>query len=107
VAAGFFPPHHAGEDCFRIEILSTAVDKRGGVGSKNTWNKPCAHLRAAGVAAGRVESKAANRLPVTNDVGDHGDHRCRHFGEIEARIGELRFERNRRLSNIDDTHRAG
>ena len=49
-----------------------------------------AHLRAAGVTAGRIEGETADRLAVANDVGDHGDYRRRHFGKIEARIGERR-----------------
>jgi hypothetical protein len=53
---------------------------------------------------GGITGEAAHRLAVADHVGDHGNHRRRHFGKIEARIGELRFERDRGFSDVDDTH---
>ncbi len=104
--AGFFPPHHAGENFRGIEIAAACVQKRVRVGGENARNEPRPHLRAAGVTAGGIEGEAADRLAVAHDVGDHGDHRRRHFGKIEARIGERRLERDRRLADIDDAHSA-
>ena len=61
-------------------------------------------MRAAGIAAGGIEGKAAYRFSLTHDIGDHGDHRRRHLGEIETRIGEFRLQRDRRLADVDDAH---
>jgi hypothetical protein len=104
--SSFFPPHHAGENFRGIVVPATCVQKRGRVGGENARNEPCPHLRAAGVTAGRIECETADGLAVANDVGDHGDYRRRHFGKIEARIGERRLERDRGFADIDDTHSA-
>ena len=103
--AGLFVLHHDGEDFFRREIAGV-IEQRVGRRFEDARNKPRAHLRAAGIAAGGIEGEAAHRLAGALDVGDHGDHRRRHLAEIEARIGERRVERDRRLADIDDAHRV-
>ena len=101
--AGFFVLQHGGEDFLRRE-LPALVEQRGGRRFQDARDKARAHLRAAGIAAGGIEREAADRLAGAHHVGDHGDHRRRHLAEIEARIGELRVERDRRLADIDDAH---
>jgi hypothetical protein len=88
VSAGFFVLHHNGENFLRSEIVTGFIDERTRLRLEDAWNEPGAHLRAAGITAGRVEGKAADRLAVAFDIGDDGDHRRRHFGKIDARIGE-------------------
>ena len=101
--AGFLVLHHDGEAFVRRE-LAGVVEQAVGRCFQDARNETRAHLRAAGVAAGGIEGKAADRLAGAHHVGDHGDHRRRHFAEIEARIGERRLERDRRLADIDDAH---
>ena len=104
VTAGLLVAHHDGEDFFRREIIAGLVEERARLGVEDARNKPRAHLRAAGIASGRVESEAADRLTVALDVGHHRDHRGGHFGKIDARIGERGVQRNAGLADIDDAH---
>ena len=104
VAAGFLPLHHGGEDFLRREVLAGVVEQRCRIGRQDARDEARAHLRAAGIAAGRIEREARDRLAVADDVGDHRHHRGGHLGEIEARIADVRVERNRAFANVDNTH---
>ena len=103
VAARLLVLHHGGEAFVRREQAGV-VEQRLGLGFQDARDEARAHLRAAGIAAGGVEGIAAHRLAGAHNVGDHGDHRRRHFAEVEARIGERRVERDRRLADVDDAH---
>jgi hypothetical protein len=103
--AGLLVLHHDGKDFIRCEVAG-GIEQRVGRRFENARNKPCPHLRAAGIASGGIEGETANRLAEALDVGNHGDHRRRHLAEIDARIGERRLERNRGLTDINDAHGA-
>lgn len=62
--------------------------------------------RAAGVAAGGIESETDHRAAVAHDIGDHRHDRRGHLGEIEARIPDLGLQRDRAFADVDDTHVA-
>src|SRR5262249_48309044 len=61
-------------------------------------------MSPAGIAAGGVEGEARDQPAVADHVGDDGDHRRRHLGEVEARILQLRLEGDRGLADIEDAH---
>jgi hypothetical protein len=61
-------------------------------------------MHPAGIAAGRIEREAYDRPAGALDIGNDCNDRRRHFGEIEARIPEVRLERDRGLADIDDAH---
>ena len=103
MAARFLVLQHDGENFFGRKI-SGVVKQGGGFRLEDARNKARPHLRTAGIAAGGIECESANRLAGAHDIGDHRDHRCRHLGEIDARIGERRIERNRRLADVDNAH---
>ena len=73
VSAGFFVLHHRGEEFFRRKIVARIVDKRLRRRFKDARNEARAHLRAAGIAPGRIEGEARDRLAVEHHVGDDGD----------------------------------
>jgi hypothetical protein len=104
VAAGFLSLHHRGKEFGRIEIFSGVVEERLGLGREDARDQARAHLRAAGVAAGRIEGEAHNRPALAHDVGEDRNHRGGHLGEIEARIPQLRLERDRGLADVEDAH---
>ena len=104
VAAGFLALHHAGEHLRGIEVAAARVEQRVRRRGLDARDEAGAHLRAAGVAAGGVEGEADDRLAVADDVGDDGDHRGRHFGEVESGVAEVRLQRDRGFADIDDTH---
>ena len=88
VAAGLLALHHAGENFFRVQVLAGRVQQRCRVGAQDTRDEALAHLRAAGVASGGIESKAGHRCAVAHTVGQYGNHRRGHLRKIEARIGK-------------------
>jgi hypothetical protein len=104
VAAGFLPLHHRGKNLLGRKIRGRLVEQRIRVGGENARDEARAHLRAAGVAAGGIEREADHRPPVALHVGDHRDDRGGHLGEIEARVAQIRAQRNGFLSDIDDAH---
>ena len=104
VAAGFFPLHHDGEDLAGIEILLRLVEQGARIGPQNAGDEPCAHRGSAGITTGRVEGEANDRPAIAHDIGDHRDDRGGHLGKIETGIGDVRFERDRALADVDDTH---
>ena len=104
VAADLLALAHDGHDLLGIEIVARRIDQRLRIGAQDAWDEALAHLRAAGVAAGRVEREARDRLAVAHHVGDDPDHRGGHLGEIEARVLEIGLERDRPLTDVDDTH---
>jgi hypothetical protein len=104
VAAGFLVLHHDGEDFFRRKIVAAVVDERFRRGFEDARNKACAHLRAAGVAAGRIERESRNWPAVADHVGDHRNDRRRHLGKINAGISERRIERDGSFTDVGNTH---
>ena len=102
--AGFFPLHHHGEDLAGIEILLRLVEQGARICPQNAGDEPCAHRGSAGITAGRVEGEANDRPAIAHDIGDHRDDRGGHLGKIETGIGDVRFERDRALADVDDTH---
>ena len=104
VAAGFLVAHHRGEDFVRAQDCRRASSSVSGSALQDARDEALAHLRAAGIAAGRIEGEAGDRLAAAHHVGDHRDHRRRHFREIEARIGERRLQRDRGFADIDNAH---
>ena len=106
VAADLLAPEHGRHHAGGIDVVAASVEERGGVGAQDARDEALAHLRAAGIAAGRVEREARDRPAAAHHVGDDGDDRGRHLREVEARIGEVRLERNRRLADVDDAHGA-
>src|SRR5262249_9522688 len=104
VTAGFFPLHHDGENFARTEILLCLVKERSRIGTEDTGDEARAHRRTAGIAAGRVEGETDDWLAVAHDIGDDRDDRGRHLGKIEARIPDVRLERDRAFADVYDTH---
>ena len=59
-----------------------------GSASSRRGSKALADEAALAVAAVGVEAVADHRLAVADDIGDHGDQRTGHFGEIDVRVGD-------------------
>ena len=81
-------------DCRRLRSAATS-DRL-----EDARNEARPHLRAAGIAAGGVEGEARNRLAVADDVGDDGDHRGGHLGEVEAGILQIGLQRDRGFADV-------
>jgi hypothetical protein len=106
IAADLLAVGHRRDDTLQIEIFAACIKQRLRGGAQNAGNEALAHLRPAGIAAGRIEGEAGDRPAVAHHVGDDGDDRGRHFGEVEARIPQIRFERDRGFANIENAHRV-
>jgi hypothetical protein len=104
VAAGFLALHHAGEDARRLEVLAAGIEQRRGIGGEDAWDEAGAHLRAAGVAASRVERETRHRLAVAHHVGHDRNHRGGHLRKVETRVPDVGLERNRAFADCDNTH---
>jgi hypothetical protein len=107
IAADLLALVHRGEDFCRIDVVAGVVEQRFRICLQDARDEALAHLIAAGVAAGRVEREADHRLAVAHHIGDHGDHRGGHLGEIEARVLQVGFERDRPLADVNDAHVVG
>jgi electron-transferring-flavoprotein dehydrogenase len=70
----FLPLHHACQDFGRIEIVPARIEKCFGIGVEDARDEACPHLRAAGIASGRVEGEADHRLAVAHDIRQHRNH---------------------------------
>src|SRR5947209_6911640 len=75
-----------------------------GSAARDARDEARAHCRAAGIAAGRVEGETDHGLAIAHHIGDDRHDRGRHFGKIEARIPDVRLERDRVFTDVDDTH---
>ena len=104
VTTGFFPLHHDSENFCGIEVLLCLVEEAARISGEDARDEARAHRRAAGIAAGRVEGETDHGLAIAHHIGDDRHDRGRHFGKIEARIPDVRLERDRALADVDDTH---
>jgi hypothetical protein len=104
MTAGLLALHHGGEHLFGVEVVAGAVHQRFGARLEDARDEARAHLRAARVAAGRIERIAHDRFSITVRISDDGNDRSRHLAEVEHRVTQARFQRNSGLANVRDAH---
>ena len=88
------------------KFCSSSSSRDFGSAARTRGMKRARICRPAGIAAGRVEGEAGDRLALAHHVGEHRDDRGGHLGKIEARISDARIERDRAFADVDDTHRV-
>src|SRR2546430_3821567 len=74
-----------------IEIVARPVEQRLRRDFQEARNEARAHLRAAGIAAGRIERVANHRLSAAFHVGDHRDRKSTRLNSSHSQISYAVF----------------
>ena len=88
MTAGLLVLHHGRPDAVRIEVLSRIVEEGLRRRLEDTRREALADQATLAVAAIRVEPVAHDPAAVPDHVGDDGDERQRHLGEVDVGVGD-------------------
>ncbi len=87
MTAGLLILHHRRPDAIRIEVLSRIIEEGLGRRLEDARREALPDQATLAVAAIRVEPVAHHSAAIPNHVGDDGDERQGHLGEVYVGVG--------------------
>ena len=104
MAAGLLVLHQGRPDAVGIEVVAGVVEEGCGIGFEEARHEALADETALAVAAVGVESIADDGPAVAYDVGDDGDQRAGHLGEVDVGVRNGGCDGCGYFPNVDDAH---